>query len=504
MEKKQNLTQPQNKDASQGLHLDRKTVLFITGVILAILLIVGVLTQIVPRGEYIRGEDGVIVAQDAEGASTYHALDFKLPFWKTFTALIEVFGSSDALTGVAIILFIILIGGTFLILNKSGVLSYIMSSVVHRFSDRKYFLLAAVIFIMMALSSVVGILEESITIVPLCVAISLALGWDSLVGLSISLIAIAFGYSAATFNPFNVVLVQSMAGLPIFSGLGYRLLVFAGVYVILVIFVTIYAKRIEKNPSRSIVYETDLKLREKFAMPEEDVTQNAQMKKATRAFVGCICAVPVLAAVSFILQRIDSIPESVREIVSYAPMAGMAILFTVGGLCAGRIAGIRGKALLSGFLEGARSIAPIAPLIIFVMAVTFLLREGKIIDTILYHIYNGISGFGPFPSLMLITLVVMAMEFFIGSGTAKAFLIMPLILPLSDMVQITRQTIVLSFTIADGFGNILYPTSGVMLIAIGLVGVSYGKFMRYTWRLFLLEFAFGTLALAGAVWLQYS
>ena len=504
MEDNQIQTASESKQESQGLHLDRKTVLFITGVILAILLVVGILTQVVPRGEYIRDESGVIVAQDENGESTYHTLDFKLPFWKTFTSPIEVFGSSDALTGIAIILFIILIGGTFLILNKSGVLSYIMSSVVHRFSKRKYLLIAAVILIMMALSSVVGILEESITIVPLCVAIALALGWDSLVGLSISLIAIAFGYSAATFNPFNVVLVQSMAGLPIFSGLGYRLLVFLGVYTILTVFVILYAKRIEKDPKRSIVYETDLKLREKFAMPEEDLTQDAQKRKATRIFVGCICAVPVLAAVSFVLQRIESIPESVREIVSYSPMAGMAILFTVGGLCAGRVAGIRGKKLLSGFMEGARSIAPIAPLIIFVMAVTFLLREGKIIDTILYHIYNGIAGFGPFPSLLLITLVVMAMEFFIGSGTAKAFLIMPLILPLSDMVQITRQTIVLSFTIADGFGNILYPTSGVMLIAIGLVGVSYGKFMRYTWKLFLLEFAFGTLALAGAVWIHYT
>ena len=489
---------------SQGLHLDKKTVIFITGVILAILLVVGVLTQIVPRGEYLRDADGVIVAQNADGSSTYHTLDFKLPFWKTFTAPIEVFGSSDALTGVAIILFIILIGGTFLILNKSGVLSFIMASVVHRFSKRKYFLLAAVILIMMLLSSVVGILEESITIVPLCVAIALALGWDSLVGLSISLIAIAFGYSAATFNPFNVVLVQSMAGLPIFSGLGYRLVVFLGIYAILTAYVILYARRIEKDPTKSIVYETDLKLREQFPMPSEDMARDARMKKATRVFVGCICAVPVLAAVSFALQRVEAIAQDVRELISYAPMAGMAVLFTVGGLCAGYIAGIRGKALLSGFLEGARSIAPIAPLIIFVMAVTFVLREGKIIDTILYYIYNGISHFGPITSLFLITLVVMAMEFFIGSGTAKAFLIMPLILPLSDMVQITRQTIVLSFSLADGLGNILYPTSGVMLIAIGLVSVSYGKFIRYTWKLFLCEFAFTALVLAGAVWMGYN
>ena len=138
------------------------------------------------------------------------------------------------------------------------------------------------------------------------------------------------------------------------------------------------------------------------------------------------------------------------------------------------------------------------------MAITFLMREGKIIDTILYHIYNGISGFGPVAALLMISLVVLVMEFFIGSGTAKAFLIMPLVLPLADMVNITRQSIVLGFSVADGLGNILYPTSGVMLIAIGLVGVSYGKFMRYTWKLYIAEYLFCALMLAVAVRIGYA
>lgn len=487
-----------------GLHLNKKTVLFIFAVIAGILILVGVLTQVVPRGEYLRDAEGMLIAADENGVSTYRELDFRLPFWKTFTAPIEVFTTSDALTGVAIILFIVLIGGTFLILDKSGVLTFIMSGVVLRFSRKKYLLLPVIILIMMTLSSVIGILEESITIVPLCVAISLALGWDSLVGLSISLISIAFGYSAATFNPFNVVLVQSMAGLPIFSGLGYRLLVFIGVYAILTAFVVLYAKRIEKDPKRSVMFESDRALREKYGEPDVSVANDPILKKATRVFVGCICGVLLLAAGSFVLQHVPAVPENMRSILSYLPMAGMAILFTVGGLCAGRIAGIRGKKLFSGFMEGARSIVPIAPLIIFVMAITFLMREGKIIDTLLYHIYNIVARFGPAGSLLLLSLVVLILEFFIGSGTAKAFLIMPLVLPLADMVHITRQSVVLGFSVADGFGNILYPTSGVMLIAIGLVGVSYGKFMRYTWKLFALEFAFCALMLVLAVRIGYA
>ena len=484
----------------QGLKLDKKTIIFITCAILAIMLLVGAATQFIPRGEYLTDESGSIIATDAAGNSTYHEIDFKLPFWKTFTAPVEVFGSPDALTGVAVVLFIVLIGGTFLILDKSGVLSYIMTAVVHRFSKNKYLLLPIVTLIMMSLSSIVGILEESITLVPLCVAIALALGWDSLTGLSISLISIAFGYSAATFNPFNVVLVQSMADLPIFSGLGYRLVIFLGVYIVLNIFVILHAKRVEKNPEKSIVYETDKELRKRFtAGLDESLIQNPLLKRAARAFINCIAGVLILAAISFIAQRIDAIPATIREYISYGPMFGMAVLFTIGGLRAGYITGIRGKELGGGFLEGAKTIAPIAPLVIFIMAITFLMQEGKIIDTILHFIYTGISGFGTVKSLLLITLFILSLEFLVGSGTAKAFLIMPLVLPLADMVGITRQTIVTAFSMADGFGNILYPTSGIMLIAIGLVNVSYGKFLRYTWKIFLAEYALCVLALVCAV-----
>ena len=489
----------------QGLKLNKKTVILITCAILAIMVFVGILTQVIPRGEYLTDASGAIIATDANGQSTYHEIDFRLPFWKTFIAPIAVFGSSDAMTGVAIIVFIILIGGTFLLLDKSNVLNFLMAVIVRKFSSRKYLLLPVVILVMMLLGSVIGILEESITLTPLCVAICLALGWDSLVGLSISVISIAFGYSAATFNPFNVVLVQSMAGLPIFSGLGYRILVFLGVYALLTGYVMLYAKRIDRNPQKSLVYQSDAALREKYASSlDPELVRNPLLKKATTTFVGCIAGVLLLAVASFAAQRVETIPVSVREIISYAPMAGMAILFTVGGLRAAYITGIRGKELASGFAQGARTIAPIAPLIIFVMAITFLMREGKIIDTILYHLYNGISGFSAIGSLLLISVFVLFLEFFVGSGTAKAFLIMPLILPLAHMIGLTEQSIVLAFTVADGFGNILYPTSGIMLIAIGLVGVSYSKYMRYMWKLFVLEFAFSALMLAGAVALGYS
>lgn len=206
---------------------------------------------------------------------------------------------------------------------------------------------------------------------------------------------------------------------------------------------------------------------------------------------------------SFALQKVDAISDSVKELINNLPLVGMAILFTVGGISAGYIAGIRGKALGGGFLEGVKTIAPCLPMIWAILSITYVLQEGNIIHTILYHVYNLTSSMSKTGALFAIFLFVVALEFIVGSGTAKAFLIMPIVLPLADLLGLTRQSIVLAFTMSDGFCNILYPTSGIMVIAIGMVGISYGKYLRWSWKLFVMEFALTALAMLGAVAIGY-
>ncbi|MDR1464995.1 MAG: AbgT family transporter [Oscillospiraceae bacterium] len=490
---------PPEDTAGGGLQLNRKTLLLIGAALAAILIFAGILTQVVPRGAYQVDEAGQIIN------GTYARLtDAKLPFWRTFTAPIEVFASPQAATGIAIVLFIVLVGGTFLVLEKAGVISYLMKVIVRRYAAKKYRLLAVMTLVCMTLGSVAGILEESVTLVPLAAAIAIALGWDSLTGLGFSLVSIAIGYSAATFNPFNVVVVQSMAGLPLFSGLGYRLVVFAGFYGILLLFLISHAKRIEKNPEKSLSFETDQVLRAQFAEQEEfSPERRAALRRATKTFVGCISGVLVCAAVSFGVQAAAFLPQALRDVAGYLPMAGMAVLFTLGGVLAGRQAGFRGRKLAATFGQGVKTVIPIAPLIVFVMSITYLLQRGKIIDTLLHAVYEGVKGVSVFPALLAILALVVILEFFVGSGTAKAFLLMPLLLPLADLLGVTRQSVVLAFTLGDGICNILYPTSGVMIIAIGLIHVSYSKFLRWTWKLFLALFALTVLILGGAVLIGY-
>ena len=167
------------------------------------------------------------------------------------------------------------------------------------------------------------------------------------------------------------------------------------------------------------------------------------------------------------------------------------------------IAAVHGKALGGGFLEGVKTIAPCLPMIWAILSITYVLQEGNIIHTILYHVYNLTSSMSKTGALFAIFLFVVALEFIVGSGTAKAFLIMPIVLPLADLLGLTRQSIVLAFTMGDGFCNILYPTSGIMVIAIGMVGISYGKYLRWSWKLFVMEFGLAALAMLGAVAIGY-
>ncbi len=476
-----------NEKKESALKLDAKTVSAIVGLLIIILGVVGVLTQTVTPGEY-EIVDGTIID------GTYHVLEgYKLPVWKILFSPIMCLTSSHAGTGVLIILLIVLIGGSFLILEQCGVLKFIMATLIKKFSHKKYALMAVVTFVLMALSSTAGILEESLTLIPIAVAVSLAMGWDSLVGLGMSIVSIAWGFTAATFNPFNVVTVQKLSGLEVFSGTWLRFIVFAGVYLILFIFLYTYAKKIEKNPKASLVYESDLELRKKYSLDDaEAVLNDDKIRKGTKAYLICMLIDIVFIVLDFVLSTGGALS-----------LPAMAILFTTGGILAGYFTGSNAKKLFNTFVDGVKSISPAVLLIIFVIAIAYVLDEGKIMHTILYHFSNIMQGISPYAAIFLVLGVIALLEFVVSSGTAKAFLIIPLVAPLADLIGLSKQSVVTTFCIADGFTNLLYPTNGLMIIAIGLINVSYGKWLKWTWKLFLGEFIFSALIMLLMVAINY-
>lgn len=453
-----------------GIRISKKAFFTSAAILLALMLVAGILTAVLPQGSFDRA---MVDGRERVVPGSYHALIAdRLPVWRYFTAPFEVFTSDEASMVIVIMLYILLIGGTFLVLEKAGVLRYLMSSTVKRYGAQKYKLLAVMVFLFMLCGSTIGIFEEFVTLVPLGVALALSLGWDSLMGIGMTGMAVGFGFAAGTFNPFTVGVAQRVSDLPAFSGIWLRALVFLVIYGLLYLFLYRYAKRIEADPTHSLTYEDDQKRRGRLGTGvDEDVLKNKNIVRAIRV-LGLFLLIVLLYIVAGIF---------VPSLSDYSLIV-MAVLFTAGGIVAGAIARY-GKSVMPDFLSGCLSIAPGLLLILMAMSVKQIIVSGNVIDTLLFYASEAISKAGAYGSALLVYAFVLLMEFFVGSGSAKAVLIMPIIAPLADLVGFTRQSAVLAFIFGDGFTNLFFPTNPVLLIILALTGISYGKWFKWTLKL---------------------
>lgn len=480
----------QQKDA--GLHIEKRTYISTLLVLLAVMIAAGLLTQILPISSYER------VMTDAGyeeiAVDSYQVLEDapRLPVWRILTSPFEVLGSEDGLMAIVIVLFIFFVGGAFMLLDKSGVMQYSIRRVVGRFRNHKYAMMAIVTFVGMLLGSVCGMFEETAVLVPIVVAVSLALGWDSLVGVGMSMVAVCFGFAAGTINPFNIAVAQKLAGLPLYSGLLCRVGIFVVIYAILITYLTVYAKRIEKRPERSLAFESDKVLREKYDYDfetEQEVDPN--VRRASWAFIGAF----ILIFVYIFLSLTVKLPEDLGIQLSDLTMIVMIILLTAGGLVAGKLSKYCEKGMLRDFVSGMLSIAPCGLLVLMAMSAKQIVSAGGVMDTILHWAYERMNGVNPFVCIGMIYLFVLVLEFFVGSASAKAFVVIPLIVPLVGMLaqggglEITRQTVVQAYCFGDGFTNMFMPTNAALFIVLGMVNISYGKWVRWSWLLQLITFA---------------
>ncbi len=460
-------------------------------ILLVLMIIAGTLTYIIPSGSYARIElDGNTVIDP----DTFHFVDEGgYPVWRWFTAPFEVLASSDAVTVIFIIVFIFIIGGVFTVLDKCGMLRYIMTLLVRRFSRSKYKLMAFLVLFFMLFGSVFGIFEELIALVPIVIVLSYALGWDSLTGLGMSALAAGFGFSAATMNPFTLGVAQSLVGLPAFSGILFRIAFLALCYICLYLFLYRYAKKVDRTPELSLVYKEDKEGRAKYS----DVsTLEALPNEKELSRTAIVFGVSILFVILYVIAGFF-IP-----VLASVSMPVMALAFLVGGLVAGYLSGYGGN-VLKDFLGGIGGIAPSAILILMAMSVKLIITNGNIIDTILHYLSGTIEGMGSFGAALMIYAVVLVLNFFVGSGSAKAFLLMPIIAPLSDLVGLSHQIAVTAFCFGDGFTNLLYPTNPLLMIALGVSVVSYPKWFKWTLPIQLVMLLLSMAALCLAVFIGY-
>jgi uncharacterized ion transporter superfamily protein YfcC len=476
-------------DHKSGAQISTKAFIQAVAIIFFLMIVAGILTRVVPAGQYAR------VQQD--GREVIDATSFKLtdrpdyPVWRWFTAPFEVLGAQGNITVIAIILFILLVGVAFAVMDKSGILKSVISRIIKTFGGRKYALLLVITFFFMALGAFFGIFEEVIPLVPIIIALAFSLGWDSLVGLGMSILATNVGFSMAVFNPFTIGVSQKLASLPMFSGALPRIFLFVVGYAILALFLRAYAKKIDQHPESSSVYQEDQKERLRLGNFEVDQTDDPRMRRAIiflAVFFALILA--VLVASPFIAFLSD-----------YAlPITGL--LFVIGGIGAGLIAGV-GRSVWKAVWDGFLGIAPAVPLLMMAASVRYIVQMGGILDTILHWASTLTSGLSPFTAALAIYGLTLVMELFITSGSAKAFLLIPILIPLADLVHVNRQIAVSAYCFGDGFSNLVYPTNAALLITLSLTVVPYHKWVKWLLPLWLWIFLVTVVFLGLAVIFNY-
>lgn len=388
----------------------------------------------------------------------------EIPLWKWVLSPILVLGAEGSGSLIAIIAFLLILGGVFNGLDRCGLMKYMLDKITARFGKSKYQLLAVVTLFFMAMGSFIGSFEECVPLVPIVVALAIKLGWDSLVGIGMSLLAAGCGFAAGICNPFTIGVAQQLAGLPMFSGMWFRILCFILIYALLVTFLCGYARKIEKQP----VDKTD----------EKQFTADKRMDKALICF-----ALIVGIGIALILSSVF-----VTVLQDYTIIIA-ALMFLVAGVSATLLAGTGVKVLVDNFWNGLISVLPAVLMILMANAIKYTMTEGGLLDVILNAAVGVAATLPKWAVILFIYLITLGMNFFIPSGSAKAFLMMPLIVPLAQVFGISAQLCVVAYAFGDGFSNAFYPTNPVLLISLGLADVNYGTWAKWSGKFQLMNLA---------------
>ncbi len=479
-------------DTTKSAQISRKSFIQSFIILIVLILIAGVLTRVIPSGSYTRADQGGSTVILPDSYQPQAKPDY--PIWRWFTAPVEVLAGPDSLTIITILIFLLMVGAAFAVLQHSQILASVISRIIALFGGRKYLLLWVISLFFMVIGGFFGIFEEVIPLVPIMIALAIHLGWDTLTGLGMSILAVNMGFSTAITNPFTIGVAQKLAELPLFSGAGLRMVFFVIIYLIFMLFLTGYARRIEKDPVVSPVYreEEAASLRGKHSEWQAGEVDSAKLKPALVWFGSFTLLIAiVLFSAPFV------------EFLSSYSLPLVALLFFIGGLGAGFLSGTPGKKVWKAAWEGALGIAPGIPLILMASSVKYIVTEGAILDTLLMYASGWLNGTSAYAASLITYGLALVIEFFIGSGSAKAFLLMPILVPLADLIGITRQAVITAYCFGDGFSNLIYPTNPVLLIALGLTVVSYPKWLKWSLRLWLWVFPVTVLFLLFAVFIKF-
>jgi uncharacterized ion transporter superfamily protein YfcC len=469
--------------------------------------------------------------------------------WQVFSSIYRGFGRQAG-----IIAFILIIGGAFWIVNSSkaidaGIFSFLKftkklekNSFLRRIGVNNI-IMVLIMLMFSTFGAVFGMSEETIAFVVILVPLAISMGYDSIVGVCLVYVAAHVGFSGAILNPFTIGIAQNIAGLPMFSGIEYRLVCWSVLNILLIIFVLSYAAKIKKNPTKSIMYEEDKYWRERVDYTKGGV-QYYHNRSSWVSFIivsiGIIiftilyssnCTInfgtghysapwllPV-AALLFLYFGYVSLKKSVHFFILTLLcftiiylvigvlgfnwyITEISALFMALAIFGGIASGLSANGVVKEFINGAKDIFSAAFVVGLAAGIIIILEDGKVINTLLNSVASSMEGSSKVTSLGLMYGIQTMINLVIPSASAKAAITMPIMAPFSDLIGVSRQATVLAFQFGDGFTNMITPTSGVLIAVLGISRIPYGKWVKFIWKFIIALIIIGFILLLPTVFIN--
>ncbi len=429
--------------------------------LLIIVCLAAFMTYIIPAGEFERQkvEDRTEVIN-----GSYHHVT------QSPVAPIEIFRSipNGLIEGGEIIFYIFIVGGAFGIIHRTDAITTGVNALMERVGRHGRWLIPITMTMFSILGFSIGLSEETIIFVPIGIALATALGYDAMVGAAMIALGAGIGFLGGMINPFTVGIAQSIAEVPLFSGWGYRTLIYLLVLFTGILYVMHYAKKVKAHPEKSLLY--DVNVEERRTMSDDVLDTKFDSFKKRHAVILVILAATIIINVYGIFKFGWFLTQ-------------MSANFLIMGIVVGIIGGLGVNGTFDALLEGMKDILFGAMIVGFAKAIVVVLTSGKIIDTIVFHMTDFIDHLPAAFSVVAMFLTQLILNFFIPSGSGQAMTTMPIMVPISDLLGINRQVAVMAFQYGDAISNNIIPTSASLMGLLAVAGIPYNKWLKFVWRI---------------------
>ena len=428
-------------------------------VILILMLLVAIMTYVVPAGSYVRVDNAV------DPDSFTYAEQTPVGFLGFFTAIHQGVVESSSIIGA-----VLLISGCIQIIQYTGAFSAGIQTLICK-ANGKGLAMVILFFTLFTGLGVIGYLDALYPFYPIIISLFITLGYDKMVGTAIILLSTAVGFTCGMVNPYTTGVAQTLVGLPMYSGIGFRAVGLVIFYVIALFFLTRYCIKIKKDPKNSVMGENYLQEQTAPMEFEEGLQFTAGRIVIILAFLVTI----VISVVGSLLWK-WGLPEITAI---YFPVTILAVIISRTNVSQACVEFGKGMA------------GVVAPTMVIGLsrAVSVILTEGNITDTIIHAMADVLDGKSPVITLLVVYVFVTAFNFFVGSGSGKAVVLMPILQPMGQVLGINQQVMVLAYQYGDGFTNTFWPTSA--LLALSLCDMDYGHWFKFAWKIYVCLIAAG-------------